>query len=375
VLDGLCGADASALADAESVVGLYRCLSRLEAVATRASAAFDAGGEWACEGARSAPAWLSVSTRAPRSVAARRVRLGRALRHLAMAEAAWLAGAIDGAQVALLAGARTPATAEAMARDEEMLVAQARTLRHDQFTRVLAYWHQHADPDGTEDAAANQRDGRFLNLSRGLGGTWVGSFEFDPIAGAVFDNALRRIEAELFEQDRAEARQRLGEDVKPSDLSRTPRQRRADAATEMARRSGSVAKDGRRPEPLFSVLVGYESFAGRICQLADGTVVSPGSLLGWLDEAWVERIVFDGPSRVMDVGVTRRLFDGATRRAVQAMFPECFHKYCDVPASRCQADHVEPYAAGGLTMADNGRPACGFHNRRRHRGPGPPALE
>jgi len=78
---------------------------------------------------------------------------------------------------------------------------------------------------------------------------------------------------------------------------------------------------------------------------------------------------------VMDVGVTRRLFDGATRRAVQAMFPECFHKYCDVPASRCQADHIEPYAAGGLTMADNGRPACGFHNRWRHRGPGPPPRE
>ena len=375
VLDGLCGTDASALADGGSMVELYRCLARLEAVATRAGAAFDAGGSWALEGARSAPAWLAVSTKAPKSTAARRVRVGRALRHLPAAEAAWLAGDIDGAQVAALAAARTPATEEAMARDEEMLVGQAAVLRHDQFTRVLAYWEQHADPDGVEDTAAKARDGRFLNLSRGLGGTWVGTFEFDPIAGAVFANALRRIEKELFDQDWAEAKERLGEDVKPSDLARTPRQRRADAATEMARRSGIVAKDGRRPEPLFTVLVDYETFAGRICQLADGTVVSPGSLLGWLDEAWVERIVFDGPSRVIDVGVTRRLFEGATRRAVQAMFPECFNKFCDVPAERCEIDHIEPYGAGGLTVSKNGRPGCGFHNRGRNGGPGQPGRE
>ena len=137
-LDGLCGEEPSALADGGSIVELYRCLSRLEAVATRASAAFDAGGEWAADGARSAPAWLAVSTKAPKATAARRVRRGRALRQLPAAEAAWLAGAVDGAQVALLAAARTPATEEAMARDEEMLVGQAAGLRHDQFTQVLA---------------------------------------------------------------------------------------------------------------------------------------------------------------------------------------------------------------------------------------------
>ena len=42
---------------------------------------------------------------------------------------------------------------------------------------------------------------------------------------------------------------------------------------------------------------------------------------------------------------------------------QCFHDYCDVPAERCQVDHIEPYAAGGLTMATNGPPGCGFHNR------------
>lgn len=117
------------------------------------------------------------------------------------------------------------------------------------------------------------------------------------------------------------------------------------------------------------MFVGFETLAGRICELASGTVVSPGSLVPWLDSAWVERIVFDTPSRVIDVGTARRIFVGATRRAVQVRDRECYHDYCDVPAERCEIDHVQPYAAGGATDLKNGRLACGFHNRRRHRGP------
>jgi len=48
---------------------------------------------------------------------------------------------------------------------------------------------------------------------------------------------------------------------------------------------------------------------------------------------------------------------------------ECFHELCDVPAADCDIDHVKPWAAGGLTTQANGRPACGFHNRARQRGP------
>jgi hypothetical protein len=126
------------------------------------------------------------------------------------------------------------------------------------------------------------------------------------------------------------------------------------------------------PAPLFTVLVGYETFAGRVCELADGTVVAPGSLLRWLDEAWVERIVFDSPDRIRNVGVRQRLFTGATRRGVEVRDRECFHEFCDIPAEDCQIDHIQPYAEGGPTVDDNGRPACGHHNRERHRRPQPP---
>ncbi len=164
----------------------------------------------------------------------------------------------------------------------------------------------------------------------------------------------------------------MGEGVCVADLARTPAQRRADALVEMARRAGSVPAGARVPEPLFTVLVGYETFAGRICELADGTVVAPGALVRWLGEGWVERVVFDGPDRVKNIGVRRRIFSGATRRAVEVRDRECFSEFCDVAADHCQIDHIQPWSVGGLTVDDNGRAACAYHNRWRHRRAEPP---
>ncbi|MGH9158268.1 MAG: DUF222 domain-containing protein [Acidimicrobiales bacterium] len=368
-IDTLVAADPSVLANAEAIVALHRELSRMEAVTTRATAAFDATGEWQRGGARTAGVWVAYRCNLPKSVAKQRVALGRSLHHLPVASAAWLAGDIASAHVSALAGATTAVTTQAMARDEQMLVDKAKALRFDSFRRVLSYWCDHADPEGSEDKAENQVEARSFHLSTTLGGTWVGDLVLDPVRGAVVSNQLKRIEQELFEADWAEARQRVGDGALATELSRTGTQRRADALVEMARRAGTAPVGGRRPEPLFSVLVNYESFAGRICELADGTVVSPGSLVRWLDEAWIERVVFDGPSRVIDVGVARRLFTGATRRAVEIRDRECFHEFCDVPAEDCQVDHIEPYAAGGQTTTGNGRMACGCHNRGRHRPP------
>ena len=98
--------------------------------------------------------------------------------------------------------------------------------------------------------------------------------------------------------------------------------------------------------------------------------MTPGSLLPYLDQAWIERVVFGPPSRVIDVGMERRLFTGATRRGVELRDRECFHDLCELPIE--QIDHIEPSAWGGLTEQRNGRGACGFHNRQRHRRRGPP---
>ena len=85
----------------------------------------------------------------------------------------------------------------------------------------------------------------------------------------------------------------------------------------------------------------------------------------------MERVVFEAPDRVRNVGVRRRIFTGATRRAVEVRDRECFSEFCDIAAEDCEIDHIQPWTNGGLTVDGNGRPACGYHNRRRHRPTGP----
>jgi hypothetical protein len=232
------------------------------------------------------------------------------------------------------------------------------------------YWEQHADPDGTETDAEARRSLRDVYLTKSFHGTFLGRMTLDPLSGAIVAGELERLEHELFESDWSDARTALGREPMAQELSRNPAQRRADALVEMATRSGTAPAGGRRPAPLFSVLVGYETIHGRMCQLADGTVVTPGSLLEWLEPAYIERAVFGLADRV-EVSASARLFTGATRRAIEIRDRGCVHPYCDRPISRCEIDHIIPYAHGGPTTQENGRCLCGFHNRLRNQRPPP----
>jgi hypothetical protein len=340
LLDRLTDADLSRGAD---LVRLHRGLARLDAITTRNVGVWDASREWQEDRARTGAAWLAVKCGVPMASARRRLRLARELRHLPVTEDAWLAGDIESAHVAAIAGVRNERTAEVLERDEKLLVDDARTMRYSGFSRSLSYWLQLADPDGDEDRARKQTDGRRFDFSQTFQGAWVGDVWLDPINGTIVSDAMRRIDEELFGADWAEAKQRVGRDPLTHELQRTPKQRRADALVEMAMRAMTAPKGGRRPEPLFTVFVGYETFAGRICELANGTVVSPGSLVPYLDEPWVERVVFDSPSRVIDVGVQRRCFEGGTRRAVQLRdLGECFEDICEERGDHLQIDHTTP---------------------------------
>ena len=131
------------------------------------------------------------------------------------------------------------------------------------------------------------------------------------------------------------------------DLRRTPAQRRADALVEMATRARTAPAGGRRPAPLFTVVVGLETFLGPILELFNRTVLTPGTAAAHLTEADVERVVFDGPSRVLDVGAQRRFFTGALRRAIEIRDRTCFHPSCDEVPDRPEIDHIHEASKGG----------------------------
>jgi hypothetical protein len=109
-----------------------------------------------------------------------------------------------------------------------------------------------------------------------------------------------------------------------------------------------------------------------VLETLNRTVIAPVDLARVLDGADIERVVFDGPSRVLDVGVTRRFFTGATRRAVEVRDRQCTHPYCDEPYDRCDIDHTTPHSRGGPTTQANGRPRCPPHNPEINGGRPPP---
>jgi hypothetical protein len=369
-LDQLLSTDPSQLCDAESVVVLERQLSRLECLVAKATSAFEASGEWALDGARTPAHWLAVKTHVPKESAKRHLRRGRAIAQFPVCADAWASGDIGPAHVDRMDRASNDITRAAFERDEALIVDHARNLEFGPFCSLMGYWEQLADPDGAEDEEMRRRARRDAYLTPSVGGMWLGQMTLDPISGAIVSGELRRLEQDLFEEDWAKATEELGRDPKSTELCRTSAQRRADALVEMATRSKGAPADGRRPEPLFSILVGYETLHGRICELSTGQVVTPGSLLPWLDGALFERAVF-APGKRVEVSVTSRLFTGGTRRAIELRDQECTHPYCDTPADQCQIDHITPWASGGQTTQENGRVLCGFHNRLRNQRPPP----
>jgi hypothetical protein len=209
-----------------------------------------------------------------------------------------------------------------------------------------------------------------VHLSQSYEGAWFLDGTLDPIGGLAVSDELRRLEHKEFRKDWKAAKKRLGRKPRLEDLQRNATQRRADALVEMARRSRAMPKDARKPEPLFTAIVGVDGLKN-IIELHNRTRVHPSSTMRWLPDAWVERVVFGPESRPIDIG-RRRLFTAAQKRAIQVRDRECTHDYCDRPATECETDHIEPYAQGGETTETNGRSHCRYHNQLRNQRPDPP---
>jgi hypothetical protein len=133
-----------------------------------------------------------------------------------------------------------------------------------------------------------------------------------PIHGSIVMSELNRLENQIRLDDEAAGTQR------------TPAERRALALVEMARRSGSTASGSKPLPPLFTVLLGEDSFT-HLCELTEGVMLPPAHPSG-----------------------------------------------CDVPADWCDVDHVIPYSEHGLTDQFNGRLQCRTQSRipARHMGSG-----
>lgn len=360
-IDAAAAVDLDTLTDHEldaQLVELLHQRHRLDAQIARRATRWDTRCVWVADGSCSPGARLSRDGRVGLTNARHVLRRGRALRSMPATSAAWEAGEISSDQVDLLATAAGSSRGELFSRDETMLVEQCATLRHAQASKALHYWCQRADAelgvDGTPPPPATN-----LSWSTTFGGAVTGDFTLDPIGGATVIEALRRIERDLYRRD------------KRGGVTRTKPERMAAALVEMAERAHTAPADGRRPEPLVTILAG-EATIEHLCELATGTVITPAAIVPHMSQAMVQTFIFDGADRVV-AGSNQRTFTGMLRRAIQVRDRHCQHPSgCDAPITECDVNHRVDWAHGGATTERGGDLECEPHNRKsdlHHRAP------
>jgi hypothetical protein len=352
-IDRLDGLTVAALGDEElhaAVVAIQRERARLGLLAARLIAGWNGRGIWAGDGSRSAAARLSRDTACSPGRAAVELRRARQASALPATTEAIRRGELSLDHLDLLGRASQPHRAAQFDRDEGVLAEQCTRMRFTQAIRMVQYWCRRADAEAGQTDGAAPPEGVHLHAATTFGDSVVVNGVLDPVGGAAVMNELGRLERELCLTDRRDGR------------TRSAAQRRAAALVRMAERSAIAPAGGRPAKPLFTVLLGDAAFPD-LCELANGTVISPRQLLPWLDAAELETVLFDGPSTVVSVS-KRRSFVGAVRRAIEVRDRHCQHPSgCDVPADRCDVDHIVPYSYGGPTSQFNGRLECMTHNR------------
>lgn len=340
------------------VVGVQQRLERLALAAAPAVQTWEARRVWALDGSRSASARLARELRTDQDTCRSVLRRARGLVACPVVAAAGADGSVSGGHIDLLLAASHGGREARFAVDAPVLVEQLAGLGFDDARRLVRYWIARVDdeqaPDpGHPDPVPPAGTGSRLFVSTGLAGSVLVDGELAPVDGAVVATELERLVELIAAEDR-----RAGHD-------RTPGERRAAALVAMASRSAALPNGARPARPLFVAHVG-EGTVAELCELASGVVVRPRDLAAHADAALLERVLFDDDATILSISRQRR-FSGLLRRAIAWRDRHCRHRAgCDVPASRCDVDHVIPWAEGGRTGQHNGRLLCRTHNRHAH---------
>ena len=347
---------------------LHELESMLAAQRARRAAMVDDRKLWRADGSKAFWAWLSRTAGMSPGAAKALVRLSRGLRSAPLTRAAFEAGDIDrdrAVELARRADSPRKQVADLFPEAEAQLVENAMSLSFEGLGRVLRYWEGLVDQDGEEDQAEDDYLSRHLFASEILRGMVRIDGTLDPVGGAIFAAELARLEKDLYDADWAAVKAEHGDDARLEHLTRSPAQRRADALTEMARRSAMhqprLDRDGL-PKPLFSVHIDRDTVT-RLCELASGTVIAPGLLVPHLGEADIERIIYGPESRGIDLSERAPFFRGGLRRVIELRDRWCTDPGCTTLAEDCQIDHIQPRTYGGRTTQTNGRAHCDTHNR------------
>jgi hypothetical protein len=265
-------------------------------------------------------------------------------------------------------------------------------LEYDQFRKLVQRAEAICDPQRSNTTARDRRERRTATVSVDDAGATLEA-SLDALDGAeVLEIFANFVDAE-FRADWDDAVARLGDDVTPSHLARTDRQRQADALVTIFRTAaGAPAESDASCEPTVTILLDERTFrdtltefgvlprrdrdpfddpglfwSQRRCETTTGVVIDPRTATQAALDGHVRWMMVDRLGTPLAVTSRQRYFRGPARHAVMSISDRCIHPGCRRRAGNCQADHLDEHQHGGPTALGNGAPICARHNRFKSR--------
>ena len=78
-------------------------------------------------------------------------------------------------------------------------------------------------------------------------------------------------------------------------------------------------------------------------------------------------VLLGGEGRILDIGRTSRVFPPHVRKALTARDLGCAFPGCTIPATWCEAHHIDYWSRGGTTGTENGVLLCSHHHHVIHK--------
>ena len=322
---------------------------------------YDRSGDWSIDQFQSAASAIRHTCRMTPGVAQANVTLGRKLEKLPAVAEAFAAGDISARHASVIADAFTPKRAAAMTAFEDVLADVARNAAPDELGRAVRRITDALDGDGGAATDEELFERRRYDGSRSVDDMLNVNALYDPESAAIHEKA---IDAEMERDFRA-------------DDPRTPKQRRADASTNIFRQSldRGMIGSSRAVRPHISEVIHLDEQPGATPDLV-AIVRNERRIHSRLSRATLDRIRCDcditrvlmiGESEILDVGRAQRTVTAAQWKALVVRDQHCQHPRCNQPPTRCEAHHKRYWEHDGPTDLENLELLCWFHHREKHR--------
>lgn len=347
-------------AAADEVAALLEVIEQAEMALVRRVERVDRSGEFAADGSPSIASWLRGQANCSDGLAARRVRVGRALNdRLPCTARAWAAGQCTVEHVDVIARAvRGLDEVKTSVLDRELAIAAA-TVSPIELARLAARFKHEVDPEESEERARRARREQKLHCSQTFEGRYVLSATFDAESGAIVKAALDGFTP-------------LPRPVIDGELPESVAYRRSEALTEICRQAlaHGEGRGAGGEKPALTVTVDDEVLRDGIGYgtLADGTPIPSAAVRRLACDARIIPALYGTKSCPLDVGRSSRVVTPAIHKALVLRDKGCRFPGCGRPASWTNAHHVIHWRDGGPTALWNMLLLCSFHHHKVHEG-------